>query len=113
MGVRDMCRRKTEDGELRGKLRKIGINGRYQGAMGGILLPSSSVSFRGRSRTPATCVDGRRKTEAGNYEEKQMEIGIIGRNKGGVGGILLPPDFVSFRGRLVWAEMGKVVDTKS
>ena len=42
-----------------------------------------------------------------------MEIGIIGRYKGGVDGILLPPDFVNFHGRPVWAEMGKVVDTIS
>ena len=39
----------TEDGRwgnYEEKTRKIGLNGRNQGAMGEILLPSASVSFR-------------------------------------------------------------------
>ena len=73
----------TEDGRWEmgnneEKQRKIGLNGRNQGGVGKILLPSDSVSFRGRPRTSATCVDGRWKL--GNYEEKQWKIGLNGRN---------------------------------
>ena len=91
-----------------------GINGRNKGGVGEILLPSASVSFRGRVAAVVSSVSdihllgsvgkcmwggiGNWKEE--NNEENGPENGLNGRNKGGVGQILLPSASVNFRGRL-------------
>ena len=93
-------------GNYEEKQRKIGLNGRNQGGMGEILLPSASVSFRGRPWTSAACVDGRWKMEAvklwGKTEKnwpKWRKLGRGGRNIAAV----------RFRGhpRHVWTEDGR------
>ena len=79
---------------------KIGLNGRNQGGVGEILLPSASFSLRGRPRTSAPCVDGRRKMESGSYYEgAQRKFGLNGRNQGMMGEILHPSAPASLRGR--------------
>ena len=84
-----------EDGELWRKKRKIGLNGRDQGGVGGYCfrqLPRTSGDIRGMGGSKLE--DGRweimRKTEKNWNKWKKPGMG---------GGILLPSDSVSFRGR--------------
>ena len=62
----DICGR-GEKGrcEIMRKTEEIDLNGRNQGRIGEILLPSASASFRGRPWESATCVVARRKTGDG------------------------------------------------
>ena len=101
-------RREEENYEENGA--KNGPNGRNKGGIGQILLPSASVSFRGQWVAAVSLISdfylldsvgnfvgGRREEE--NYEENGAKNGPNGRNKGGVGQILLPSASASFRGQ--------------
>ena len=48
--VRDVCGRRTGDGELLGERQKNALNGRNYGGMAKLFAPSASVEIRGRSR---------------------------------------------------------------
>ena len=70
------------------------MDGRNQGGVGAILLPSASADVRGHTRN-VWKEDGRWKL--GNYEDKQRKIGLNGINQGAMDRILLPSAPVSSR----------------